>query len=119
MKTEKFNSEYWCPGTFDVNAFTVSWSDENNYLVPPIYLIPRVKVHIKRSSCKGVLVLPYWLSAAYWPLIATSKTNFLSSVTDYRIFDNPTQCFSLRKNKKSLIGLSNFKSPVLALQFPS
>ena len=54
---------------------------------------------IKRSSSKGVLVLPYWPSAAYWPLIATSKTNFLPFVTDYRIFDNPSQCFSLGNNK--------------------
>ena len=39
-KTEKFNSKYWCPGTSDGNAFTVSWSGDNNYLVPAIYLIP-------------------------------------------------------------------------------
>ena len=90
-KTEKFNSKYWCPGTSNVNAFTVSWSGENNYLVSSIYLIPQVIAHIKQSSSKGVLVLPYWPSAAYWPLIATSKTNFLPFVTDYRIFDNPSQ----------------------------
>ena len=101
------------------NAFTVSWPGKNNYLVPAIKLLPRVIEHIKRNSCKGVLVLPYWLSAAYWPLTATSKTNFLPSVTDYKIFDNPSQCFRLGNNKKSLIGLSNFNGPVLALQFSS
>ena len=118
-KTEKFNSKYWCPSTFNVNAFRVSWSGENNYLVPPIYLIPRVIVQIKRSSSEGVLVLPYWPFAAYWPLIATSKTNFLPFVTDHRIFDNPSQCFSLGNSKKSLIVSSNFNNPVLALQFSS
>ena len=101
------------------NAFTVSWPGKNNYLLPAINLLPRVIEHIKRNSCKGVLVLPYWLSAAYWPLTATSKTNFLRSVTDYKIFDNPSQCFPLGNNKKSLIGLSNFNGPVLALQFSS
>ena len=105
-KTKKFNSKYWYPGKFDVNAFTVSWSSEHNYLVPPIYLIPGVKAHIKRNSCKGVLVLPYWLSAAYWPLIATSKTNFSSLITDCRIFWQSSQCFSLGNNKKSSIGSS-------------
>ena len=85
-KAEKFNFKYWHPGTSNVNAFTVLWSGENNYLVPPIYLIPRVIAHIKRSSRKGALVLPYWQSAAYWPLIATSKANFLPFVTRYRIF---------------------------------
>ena len=58
-KTEKFSSKYWYPNTSNGNTFTVSWSGENNYLVPPIYLIPRVIAHIKRSSSKGVLVLPY------------------------------------------------------------
>ena len=29
-KIEKFNSKYWCPGTSNVNAFTVSWSGKNN-----------------------------------------------------------------------------------------
>ena len=69
-----FNSKHWYPGTSEVNAFTVSWSGENNYLVPPIYLIPRVIAHIKQSNCKGVLVLPYQPSADYRSLIA--KTNF-------------------------------------------
>ena len=46
-ETEKFNSKDWYPGTSNVNAFMVSWSGENNYLIPPIYLIPRIKVHIK------------------------------------------------------------------------
>ena len=58
-KTEKFNSKYLCPGTSKVNAFTVSWSCENNYLAPPICLIPEAIAHIKQSSGKGVLVLPF------------------------------------------------------------
>ena len=49
-KTEKCSSKCWCPGTSDVNSFTVSWSGENSYLVPPMYLIPRVIGHIKQSS---------------------------------------------------------------------
>ena len=56
--------------------FEVSWIPRNNNTAADaIYLIPRVITYIKRSSCKGVLVLPYWLSVAYWPLIATSIEN--------------------------------------------
>ena len=88
-------------------------------LVPPIYLIIRGVAHIKRSSSKDVLVLPYRASAAYWPSVATSKTNLLPFVTDYRIFVNPSLCFFLGNNKKSLIGSNNFNSPVLALQLSS
>ena len=92
-KTEKNNSKYWSPGTFDANVFTVSWSGENNYLVPPIYLILRVIAHIKRSNCQGMLVLPFWPPAVYWPLITTSKTNALPFLANYRIFNNPNKCF--------------------------
>ena len=31
-KVEKFNSKYWCPGTSNVNAFTVSLADRKNRL---------------------------------------------------------------------------------------
>ena len=58
-KTKKINFKYLCQGISNVNAFTVSWSGKNNYLVPLIYLIPQVIARIKRSSSKGVLVLPF------------------------------------------------------------
>ena len=34
-KTQRFNSKCICPGSEDVNAFSVDWSNENNLLVPP------------------------------------------------------------------------------------
>ena len=42
----RFNSRFWCPGTEAVDAFSVSWAGENNWLVPPIFLIPRVLNHM-------------------------------------------------------------------------
>ena len=53
------------------NQELIFWN--NNYLVPP-----QVIAHIKRSSSKGVLVSPYWPSAAYWPLLATSKNKLIT-----------------------------------------
>ena len=38
----RFNSRYWSPGTEAVDTFTVNWSGENNWLCPPIVLLPRV-----------------------------------------------------------------------------
>jgi len=49
-KVNKFNSKYWCPGTSNVNAFSIDWSEENNFLVPPVYLIPKVLQHMKCSK---------------------------------------------------------------------
>ena len=35
----RFN-RFWCSGTEAVDAFSVSWAGENNWPVPPIFLIP-------------------------------------------------------------------------------
>ena len=33
----RFNSRFWCPGTEAVDAFSVSWAGENNWLVSPFF----------------------------------------------------------------------------------
>ena len=37
-KCSKFYSKFWCPGTSGVDAFSFDWSNENCWLVPPVYL---------------------------------------------------------------------------------
>ena len=70
-KTQRFNSKYICPGSEGVNAFSVDWSNGNNLLVPPVYLIPKTIKHFMSSkySAKAILVCPYWLSSIFWPLL--------------------------------------------------
>ena len=38
-KCARFYSKFWCPGAEGVDAFSVDWAGENNWLVPPIYLL--------------------------------------------------------------------------------
>ena len=59
----RFNSWYWEPGTEAVDAFTCSWGDENNWLCPPVHLVPRVIRHAQNSSAKGTLIIPQWVSS--------------------------------------------------------
>ena len=35
-KITRFNSKYWNPGCETIDAFTVDWKGENNWVVPPI-----------------------------------------------------------------------------------
>ena len=46
----RFNSWFWEPGTEAVDAFTCSWADDNNWLCPPVYLIPRVLRHAQNMT---------------------------------------------------------------------
>jgi hypothetical protein len=85
-KLPRFNSRFMVIGSEAVDAFTVSWRDENNYLCPPIYLIPRVLYHAQNCSCKGSLIVPEWQSAVFWPLLCDSSGNFVEFVTDFFYF---------------------------------
>ena len=63
----RFNSRFWSPGTEAVDAFTVDWHDDNNWLCPPVYLIPRSLRHAQNCHARGTLVVPEWPSAVFWP----------------------------------------------------
>ena len=55
----RFNSRFWNPDSEAVDAFTRGWSGENNWLCPPVYLIPRLLRH--EADSKAV--------ATYWPML--------------------------------------------------
>lgn len=80
----RFCSRWWCPGTETVDAFTVSWGGENNWLVPPVFLIPRVINHMKLGREQGTLIIPFWQSAHWWPLVSPSPGVFHPFVLDWR-----------------------------------
>ena len=85
-KLPRFNSRYWNPGSETIDAFSVSWARENNWLVPPISLVARTILHLRDSRGCGTLVAPYWKSAPFWPLINNVNGNFIDAVKDSIIF---------------------------------
>ena len=52
-----------------MDAFTCSWADDNNWLCPPIYLVPRVLRHAQNTKAQGTLIVPLWMSFPFWPLL--------------------------------------------------
>ena len=110
-KTTVFNSKYWCLNTACVDAFSTSWQHENNYLIPPIHLIPKAIKQLRLSKAQGVLVAPFW------PLLFNQQNKTLSHfLKDFKIFPDKTQCFQLGNNKSSLIGSTRFKSKVICIK---
>ena len=59
-KLTRFNSLFWCPGTEAVDAFSHDWSANNNWLVPPIFLIASVIKYMIASKGQGTLIGPCW-----------------------------------------------------------
>ena len=78
----RFNSRFGNPGTEAVDAFTTNWSGENNWLCPPIVLIPRVIANVKGCACKVTLITLAWQSAPYWLLLCPNGYEFVTFVKE-------------------------------------
>ena len=66
-----------------MDAFTVNWSGENNWWCHPPVLIPRVLRYAEWCRASGTLVVPYWKSAPYWPLLCPRGEGLETFVVDY------------------------------------
>ena len=84
-KIPRFCSHWASPFSEAIDAFTVSWSDENNWLFPPPYLIPRVLRHLKFAKFDSTLFVPFWTSAPWWPLLVTHEGSFQTEIVDFKI----------------------------------
>ena len=78
-----FYSRFWNVYSAGVDAFTVDWRGINGLFVPPVSLIPRVLVYMRQCGAVGTLILPYWPSASYWPMLCPSGDGFISEVIDF------------------------------------
>ena len=66
-KIVRYFYRFWNPETSGIDAFLRSWKVENNWLVPPVYLIPIALAYMYNQGAKGTLVVPLWKSAVFWP----------------------------------------------------
>mmetsp|Transcript_40961 Transcript_40961/g.56953 ORF Transcript_40961/g.56953 Transcript_40961/m.56953 type:complete len:282 (+) Transcript_40961:7621-8466(+) len=67
-KCKRFNSWRFCPGAEAINTFTVDWLGENNWVAPPLAMIPLVLDHIARTGAVATLCIPTW-RAMWSPLL--------------------------------------------------
>ena len=85
---------FFQPGCLGVDALAFDWGGENCWLVPPVYLIPRVLVHFLNCKSRGVLVV----------------------VVDFLFVQNGRDVFVHGANKENCFGSSSFSTPVLFLK---
>ena len=72
-KCTKFYSRFYSNGCAGVDAFNFNWHGEVVWVVPPPRLGAKTIRHFLNCKSKGVLILPFWPSQSYWPLILDSE----------------------------------------------
>ena len=72
----RFCSRWLNPCVEYLDAFTASWSAENNWLFPPLCIMPRILKHLQFGDADGTLVAPMWTKAPWWPLLTYDGINF-------------------------------------------
>ena len=111
-----FSIKIWCPDSEGVDAFSTNWKGENNWLVPPVYLIPKTILHLRFCRAEGSLVVPKWPSSPFWPLIFPFGA-VCSDIIEVLEFTNPLGIFQKGSVSNTIFGSTEFKSPVLVLRF--
>ena len=111
-KVDKFYSMFSTPLTAGTNAFMFNWSGENCLLVPPVSVVGRVLNHLRSCEARGVLVVPLWYSACFWPMLLGGFNRY---IRDWLVVKG-SKVLVHGRNKNSLLGAVNFSSQVLAIQ---
>ena len=115
-KCARFYSKFWCPGTEGVDAFSVHWAGDNNWIVPPVYLISRAIFHLEVCKARGVMIIPCWPSAVFWPIVFPMG-GLRASVIQVLEFPDPSFVFApAREGHNTIFCPLRFKSAVLALR---
>ena len=117
-KCKRFCSKYWCPGTMKVDAFSFDWSNENCLMVPPTFLIARCVKHFLacKGNVSGVLIVPFWPSATFWPFLVNEKQNFKEFIKEYLFFPSTRELLLLGEFKGSLMGSTENEISIFILR---
>ena len=110
-KCDRFYSLFYSPRSLGVDAFRYDWRGEFALWVPPIPLIPRALAHAKLCKCRGVIIVPLWTSASFWPHLVGEYKEYIIDFLQVKGRNVLTQ----GKNTNSLFGSNSFQGDMLAL----
>ena len=82
-KCSRFDTKLPCSTAESIDAFSQAWGADNNWLCPPVRLIPPAIAHARKQRASGTIIVPYWPSSYFWPIIMPDGVNFASFVEDY------------------------------------
>jgi len=74
----RFNTKMHAPGTEAVDAFSVSWGGENNWVNRPVSQAARVLKKVSADKAAATVVLPVWVAQAWSaPAVASATEAYL------------------------------------------
>jgi hypothetical protein len=91
-KVSKCFSRFWNPGCSGVDFFVHNLEGENCLIVPPVDLISRSLHYLYARKATATLVVPFWPSSAFWPVISRKYSRFILGSKLFRGKDALT-CF--------------------------
>ena len=100
-KCDLFYSNFWCPETRGIDAFSQNWDNETAWICPPVKEIIRVVRKIRLHKMSGVLIVPEWPASEFWPVIFSKESKieppFRSAKTlrPYIVTNGEKPCYPL------------------------
>ena len=114
----RFNSRFRNPGSEAVDAFTANRCDNNNWLCPPVYLVPCVIQHARKYKAQRTLVVPEWPSAPFWPTLFPEEGKFAPFVVLVRVLTvDEFSIYPGRLGSSLFKGITNTNMLAIQLQF--
>ena len=113
-KVQKFYSRYWNPSSSGVDAFTEYWGNQFGLFVPPVPIIHRVLAKMRIDQAFGVIVVPCWKSALFWPVLCPNG-HFIPNVIDWIDLPTSKEYYVPCRSYKGLFGNVDLQFRMLAL----
>lgn len=113
-KLPRFYSRFSSEGCASVDAHTADWENCNGYFF--ISIISRVFKQMILCRAYGVLVLPLWRSAKFWPLFCCKDGYLIHTITDMTDLPLDKSSYVPCKNGKGILGYTDLKFRMLALR---
>ena len=82
-KLSCYNSRVYQPSAEVVDAFTLNWDCENNWIFPLVSQISRVIAHTRTCRAVRTLVIPMWKSSHFLALLCDNSKHRNAFVHDW------------------------------------
>ena len=115
-KCKVYYAKHYDAGAAGTDAIKMDWNGKNLWVVPPIELIIAFVRQVKKSRCKGVLVIPVWKNALFWSEI-TSEGQLIKIFYSHLLFSNPRGFFVKGSSDTSVFAKERFPGNVLIAAF--